>query len=276
MWWRFLAKNTQPLGTSALAWWTLHDAVPSAIRVVVLGTIGSLLFGAAGALLYGPNAGIVGFLAGLIGGCIFALQEDRPRPQRLRLDFGALRGQALRLLLYWLVIGGGFGGFMTLTFMPVGVQTAWFLGALFGVMIAVLGIFATVVRMVRRRVDVAVTANATESLFADRRNALGTAIAAGVVMCLVVSLAHPPAAGLVCGLAVAFGLGLEPTAWGQWLLLTRFWLPLSGKLPWRLHAFLADAYDRGILRQNGAAWQFRHTCLQAHLSGPTAVEDHHE
>jgi hypothetical protein len=43
---------------------------------------------------------------------------------------------------------------------------------------------------------------------------------------------------------------------------------LRGRLPWRLVRFLADAHEqRGVLRQAGAAYQFRHVELQRHLAG---------
>jgi transcriptional regulator with XRE-family HTH domain len=56
------------------------------------------------------------------------------------------------------------------------------------------------------------------------------------------------------------------TAWGQWAVLARVWLPLTGKVPWALIEFLDDAYHRGVLRQTGAVYQFRHARLQEHLS----------
>lgn len=56
------------------------------------------------------------------------------------------------------------------------------------------------------------------------------------------------------------------TAWGQWILLARLWLPMTGRLPWATAAFLDDAYRRGLLRQSGAVYQFRHARLQAQLS----------
>lgn len=56
------------------------------------------------------------------------------------------------------------------------------------------------------------------------------------------------------------------TAWGQWLVLVRFWLPLAGRLPWDTAAFLDDAYRRGALRRCGAVYQFRHVRLQHHLA----------
>jgi len=74
------------------------------------------------------------------------------------------------------------------------------------------------------------------------------------------------AVGLVFGFEVAFGAGpgyaMTFTAWGQWVALARIWLPLSGRLPWAVVAFLEDAYRRGALRQVGAVYQFRHARLQ--------------
>ncbi|MFI1223903.1 MULTISPECIES: helix-turn-helix domain-containing protein [unclassified Streptomyces] len=75
--------------------------------------------------------------------------------------------------------------------------------------------------------------------------------------------------GLVIGAVGGLGGGLSYafcfTAWGQWLIFSRFLLPLTGKLPWRTDAFLDDAYRRGVLRRSGAVYQFRHVRLQHHL-----------
>jgi hypothetical protein len=54
--------------------------------------------------------------------------------------------------------------------------------------------------------------------------------------------------------------------WG-WFTLTRVWAALPpSRLPWRLMAFLVDAHERGVLRQAGAAYQFRHAELQRCLA----------
>ncbi|MGW7400181.1 helix-turn-helix domain-containing protein [Streptomyces cyaneofuscatus] len=71
--------------------------------------------------------------------------------------------------------------------------------------------------------------------------------------------------GAACGLGGAASYVLTFTAWGQWLVLARIWLPLAGRLPWDPAAFLDDAYRRGVLRQTGAVYQFRHARLQHHL-----------
>ncbi|MFI8961883.1 helix-turn-helix domain-containing protein [Streptomyces sp. NPDC053493] len=71
--------------------------------------------------------------------------------------------------------------------------------------------------------------------------------------------------GAVGGLGGAASYVLAFTAWGRWIVLARFVLPLSGRLPWDPAAFLEDAYHRGVLRQTGAVYQFRHVRLQHHL-----------
>ncbi|WP_252365310.1 helix-turn-helix domain-containing protein [Saccharomonospora piscinae] len=72
--------------------------------------------------------------------------------------------------------------------------------------------------------------------------------------------------GVVGTVGGGLGYALCLTAWGQWLIFARFWLPLTGRLPWALFAFLDDAYRRGVLRQAGAVHQFRHATLHDHLS----------
>jgi hypothetical protein len=45
---------------------------------------------------------------------------------------------------------------------------------------------------------------------------------------------------------------------------------MAGCLPWRLTAFMEDAHRHGLLRQAGAAYQFRHLRLQQRLAGDAA------
>jgi len=71
--------------------------------------------------------------------------------------------------------------------------------------------------------------------------------------------------GVISGPVIAYAAVAATTAWGHWLILARVWLPLTGNLPWAVHIFLADAHNRGVLRQTGAVYQFRHVRLQHHL-----------
>ncbi|GAA2251784.1 hypothetical protein GCM10010232_44850 [Streptomyces amakusaensis] len=72
--------------------------------------------------------------------------------------------------------------------------------------------------------------------------------------------------GTLAGFGGALGAALALTAWGRWVILARGWLPLTGRLPWAVSAFLEDAHRRGVLRRNGAFYQFRHARLQHHLA----------
>ncbi|MFG2919770.1 hypothetical protein ACGF0D_43760, partial [Kitasatospora sp. NPDC048298] len=75
--------------------------------------------------------------------------------------------------------------------------------------------------------------------------------------------------GLLTALAGGLGGVLSLTAWGEWVVFAHVWLPLTGRLPWRAMAFLEDAHqERGVLRQAGAVFQFRHARLQEHLARP--------
>jgi hypothetical protein len=73
----------------------------------------------------------------------------------------------------------------------------------------------------------------------------------------------------VVTVAVLFGLaicltGCVARAWGVYTV-TRLWLALRRQLPLHLMCFLEDAHRRGILRQAGATYQFRHPRLQERL-----------
>lgn len=59
--------------------------------------------------------------------------------------------------------------------------------------------------------------------------------------------------------------GMACTAWGcfSW---SRMLLAATGQLPWRTMRFLEDAHRRGVLRQSGGSYQFRHTRLRERLA----------
>jgi hypothetical protein len=100
----------------------------------------------------------------------------------------------------------------------------------------------------------------------------GWGLVLGLAHLLVVTLklGHVLPAGflldLVLGPVFGLAIGASLTAWGRWLVFARVWLPLTGRLPWSVAGFLDDACRRGVLRQVGAVYQFRHARLQAHLT----------
>jgi DNA-binding SARP family transcriptional activator/MFS family permease len=70
--------------------------------------------------------------------------------------------------------------------------------------------------------------------------------------------------GLVFGLGVGLTVCLA-RAWGAFVV-TRAWLAARGSTPLRLMRFLDDAHRRGVLRQVGAVYQFRHARLEERLA----------
>lgn len=79
--------------------------------------------------------------------------------------------------------------------------------------------------------------------------------------------------GLITGLALGLWAvcwsfilpGQKGTAWGAFLV-ARSNLALRHSLPYPLMDFLADAHNRGVLRQVGSRYQFRHIKLQRRLA----------
>jgi hypothetical protein len=57
---------------------------------------------------------------------------------------------------------------------------------------------------------------------------------------------------------------LNDSAWSHWVL-ARACLAIGGRLPYRLLSFLRDAHRRGVLRQAGSVYQFRHVRLLERL-----------
>jgi hypothetical protein len=75
--------------------------------------------------------------------------------------------------------------------------------------------------------------------------------------------------GLLVGAVVGTLCGSQIAPWAKFTV-TRCWLAIRRQLPWHLMDFLADARKRGVLRQAGASYQFRHDqfqqCLAARAS----------
>jgi DNA-binding SARP family transcriptional activator len=92
---------------------------------------------------------------------------------------------------------------------------------------------------------------------------VGTAAFGGMVF----PRAATPAAGLMAGAVFGLAVGLTiflSRAWGSFML-SLAWFGARGRVPLRLVRFLDDAHRRGVLRQVGAVYQFRHARLQDQL-----------
>ncbi|MER6796495.1 hypothetical protein, partial [Amycolatopsis mediterranei] len=143
------------------------------------------------------------------------------------------------------------------------------------------------VRALGTPVDPTETTSPAELLRTDRRAALRQGLAVGLGgaavlwTMLALAFAFEPAFGVPISVVLAGGRWIPGflataaaglliwmlfvTVWGPWLL-ARLWLSLTGRLPWRVMPFLADAHQRGVLRAAGRVYQFRHARLHDYLA----------
>ncbi len=114
-------------------------------------------------------------------------------------------------------------------------------------------------------------ATATLSLRLNRRNAgtaaVQSAVISGAVFAVTAWLTDSTI--LTSGIAAASYATTAALGSGGWtwlrFRLTHVRLAMQGWLPWHLSAFLDDAHQRGVLRQAGTLYQFRHATLEDHL-----------
>ncbi|MER6831971.1 hypothetical protein ABT352_38695 [Streptosporangium sp. NPDC000563] len=102
--------------------------------------------------------------------------------------------------------------------------------------------------------------------------ALGASIV-GLAAAVVPGSPDVAAAALAGGLVYGGNAGLA-AGWWTWIRYRLIHLSLAtgDLLPWRLWRFLHDAHLRGVLRQAGTSWQFRHVLLQTRLASPTRTD----
>ncbi|MFF1713458.1 NACHT domain-containing protein [Streptomyces sp. NPDC058268] len=139
-----------------------------------------------------------------------------------------------------------------------------------------LGFVAGFAAGLHRWLGAPVDTSRTPSPLASLRTDRDTGLVRGFLITLVAWLCALFVAVLPLGAAVAtvvvIPTGLVTVALSAWgrLLTARLWFCSTGRLPWRLMAFLAEAHERGVLRQAGAVYQFRHARLQERLASTDA------
>ncbi len=93
------------------------------------------------------------------------------------------------------------------------------------------------------------------------------ALAGGQVFPAATNAVTPIVAGVCFGVGIGLTV-LVTRAWGNYFV-NHLWLAATGRLPWRLMHFLDDAHRRGVLRQAGGVYQFRHARVQERLAAVT-------
>jgi len=264
-WLGFLAKLIDTTGGSGFAWWQLCRAVPR----VLAWAVGALAGGIAAGVLVGSVSGpLFGLLAGVAGGAVsgFVSLSEPPIPSTVRLRLRSPNPVRRMVPLRAPPVG----------WLAAGVVLAvvlWFAAGSFGV---ALGGFAIVVAFwldiwfdVPAEVRDAVSPASV--LRADRTAALSRGLARGVVISAAVVAIMPWVTTIGFSLA-AVVVSVAYTSWGRFVV-ARIWFALSGRLPWRLMAFLKDAHQRGVLRQAGSVYEFRHAILRERLRASAGNEE---
>lgn len=281
-WLGYLAEHLDRLDTRDLAWWQLANTVPKPIRILMLGFLFGLLglflsqFGFV--LIFGIVYGYervslieVGFRFGLLVGLMFvftvgvrsAFGSQSPEPSGLRLPTRSRATQILREI--------AFGFWLGIVQQPQN---------------PLLGPSPSDIS--RHSFDIRVAVSPSKVLITERKikilHSLGGYIGIVVISGLlswfsdwfwnlifgdsrgVDWIVNWLTFGVIVGFPGMLTIVFSDSAWGWWLVLSRVWLPLTGRLPWAVMGFLEDAYERGVLRQAGAVYQFRHARLQDHLT----------
>ncbi|MEG3628298.1 serine protease [Streptomyces poriticola] len=289
-------------GAQDIEWWQLGTTMRLPARMAVSGALCGLVSGTAVALVHvlmdGPPAALLTMFLNVLGiGLAFGLMHGfasrteasgafKPSRMQIRLH-GESRGERSRRVRESLLprVGGGLAGGLVFGIVFGGgtavyamlLSHSWYLVALlFGNWLVAgpllglaVGIVLALVAWLETDAKPEESVSATDLLRANRTIVLVQVAAVGLVLGLGFGtavthfngFAFGLPAGIGAGLAAAVGVGTL-TAWGRWVVLVRLWLPLSRRLPWRVNAFLDDARARGVLRQTGAVYQFRHARLR--------------
>jgi hypothetical protein len=293
-WLRFVARHLQLERTPDFAWWDLNRRVPRIVHgigggipiaapiALVVGIVVGIVKGGTAGLAYGLAAGIgVGLIAGLPGGLV---SWRKMIPSRIELRVRGHFRQVIRRLWLGLLFGFGLGALL-------GLPVAFIYGPVYGVIVTLaLGSAVGVALSLRRLFDASSDVSAASpasTLHDDTMSAilqasmgcLGLGVGAGIALYVTIrfgvgtGIAIGAAYGLVYGISIAFGVRWSRVTTPAFMpfLIARTWLAARRKLPWSLMPFLEDAHKLGVLRQQGAVYQFRHATLQEYLATSKTV-----
>jgi len=276
-WLAFLARHCD----REIAWWQLYELVPRAARLAINVLIGSSSCSLLGWLMFSlfgrPAFGVLlGLAIGAAGGVTLSfVPPSAPR----RFVPRPLRSYELTRDLVFGVIGAVVGGIVVGVLWGPNFGAA--VGLVFGLAFGVVQRFTeptepreAVTPVGTLRSDA--TALAYAAALGGVTGVLVGAVMGGVVgtanLGFTVPVSNPVLVGLlggaVGGVIGASGLALvtQATSAVGVFAVTQAWLALRGYLPLRLMTFMEDTHQRGILRQVGPYYQFRHAALQDRLA----------
>ncbi|WP_239337052.1 TIR domain-containing protein [Frankia sp. CiP3] len=264
-----LAGVLRGLGTADIAWWRIPEAAPAVLPRLALGIAFTAVVTAIARLAAVPSllsAGVAAATGLTVGALSFALRgHTHPRQAVLRpptareaaggLAAGLVAAPTAGLAAHAASAHGGLA-----------------LGCVAGV---VGGVGLALAAGADDASDLEAAVSPGAVLSRDRASwiVMGVGLLSGVV--LITCAGVVTGAGLRAGLAggLAAGVVICLAVWLTQQLGMSFgrfaaaslWLACRRQLPFRLMTFLRDAHRRGVLRQVGAVYQYRHAGLQERL-----------
>ncbi|WP_258563188.1 NACHT domain-containing protein, partial [Streptomyces phytophilus] len=278
---RFLHAHRD--GSPDLAWWDLLLAPPTYLFRTAFGLAAGLVLGLMAGVMAGLAAGLATGLAfGLAAALVFGLVAA------LAARHAARSGPAPSAGLRWssgeFAVGLTFGLTLGLTVGPAaglvfGPEAGFTGGLVAGLTAGLTGGLhargpdltantapaALLTRDRRSFLTVGLALGLTAGLAAGLLTGVAAGLSDGLAVGLAVGLVALLAVGLTVGLLAGLAVGLTLTAW-PYFVMARAYLTVRRGVPRNLMAFLKDAHDRGVLRQVGPVYQFRHIDLQRHLA----------
>lgn len=287
----FLARHLIAQQQTDLAWWKLHRSVrcvDQACRAVG-GTLWvggmSLAVGAPPTIVTGAMA-VLGGLAMASGRCLtFIGVNDIETPRAFQLKWRTVRGQLLEgLVILVMTMITLLSGILTVAVALAFPLTSFRAIVVFAVtaLITLTCVTWWAVRWSKRwkrrkqppspgpviQIDIRRAVSVRSTLRADRAVALSAFIVFPVAFIIVPLMRTVPFwtfLGHSAPFMITMCTGWVITSAYIKFRVTCIVLALRGRLPWRTVRFFEDAHYRGVLRQAGSVYQFRHGRLRDRL-----------
>ncbi|MBB5953588.1 hypothetical protein FHS29_000158 [Saccharothrix tamanrassetensis] len=273
-WLRSLAWQLERRGRQDIAWWELPQASSRTAFVIVIALLFTLIGLVDKLFVDDPIVLRAALATGLAVGVGSVLAGRACLPARTGLRLPTTAGEASRALRAIatglgasVAAGFGFGlvyGYVTLVFSG---DDALYDGIMAGFAITtVVAVPLSLVMLMTVPADIARAATPRATLRSDRARTLLVAATATLSTGPMLWLGTAPWIGVFVGPAIGLTLWVR-SAWGSLGVLRVATLARwPSRLPVRVLGFLDDAHRRGVLRQVGATYRFRHVRLQEHLA----------
>lgn len=266
-----LATRAYDLESDGFGWWNTHLIAPRRSFTLFTSTAG-VLAGALAGRVAGTNSSVTDLLVGmslgaLAGGTVgLSSIAARPRqlPRRLRAAGARIGSLFLKIFPTALVIIIGATWTTTDAGLVEIVGAFWAGGLLW--LLASLSLGLGYVWLAFESPGPAPIGATPRSVLSADRAACLTLVGGGAVAWIAFSVwagGNTPPRIAAASIFVVLGLTIGH-AWPKFVAVRGYFL-ITGAFPWRTMAFLEDAHQRGLLRQGGASYRFRHILLRDRL-----------